>query len=352
MKSLRMNITAALMIAAVLAGGCKKEADEFKSMLDGKEVIYPGRMQAAAIETGNKRVELSWLPSTDPSIRKHRIFWNNGQDSLDAESKITDPSQRQRIVINGVNEGTQTFAIYSFDDLGNRSTRMELANIRVYGDVYRSELSNRASSGTSLNGGKLVTHWFTPDTVNVKTDLMYTSVTGAARTLELGPDVETLELPDWKPGTLVYYRSFYRPYAASIDTFGVTYRDSLEYIYPYEGNYTAVGTRYNYSADGTLVGSVAINLAKQLGKTNTRMVYESDDIANLANYANSKMTLTIHPENNTIDVSGYISGTNPIADHPTAGKSYFDPATGQLVLRYKYTNADGSFRLIEEVWTK
>lgn len=321
-------------------------------MLGGQEVIYPGRIQETGIETGNQRVELSWRSSTDPSIRKHRIFWNNNQDSLDTEVKTNDPAQLQKLLINGVNEGTQTFTIYSYDDRGNRSTRLQLANIRVFGDTYRSELTNRAGNGISLSGSTLTTKWFTPDTVNVRTDVTYTTTTQGEKTLVLAPDAESLELPGWKPGTLVYYQSYYKPYSGAIDTFAVAYRDSLEYMYPYEGNYMATGTRYNYGTDGTLAGTVAISLAKQLGKTGTRLKYESDDIANLGNYANSMMTLTIHPTDNTIDVSGFISGTNPLANHPTAGKSYFDPATGNLVLRYKYTNADGSFRLIEETWTK
>lgn len=122
--------------------------------------------------------------------------------------------------------------------------------------------------------------------------------------------------------------------------------------FKYEGDYRAKGTRLNFNADGTAgsTPSNSIDHDKQLDKTPTPGVYETDDIANLPNSADTKVILKINADN-TIDVSGFISGTGVVVNNPPA-KSYFDPKTKQFVLFYKYTNANGTYRVIDEVWTK
>ena len=118
-----------------------------------------------------------------------------------------------------------------------------------------------------------------------------------------------------------------------------------------EGKYRATGTRKNYNADGTFTGDTPIDIDKELSNGAVPKVYETDDIANLYNYANTKVVLTVNADK-TIDVSGYISSTGVVENHPTAGKSYFEPITNNIILRYKYTNANGSYRLMEETWKK
>lgn len=120
--------------------------------------------------------------------------------------------------------------------------------------------------------------------------------------------------------------------------------------FKYEGVWRAKGTRFNFNADGSSTPSSNIDLDKELDKTATPGVYETNDIANLHDWADTKVTLKIN-DDNTIDVSGYISGTGVVADNPPA-KSYFNPKTKEFVLKYKYTNANGSYRTIEETWTK
>ena len=188
-----------------------------------------------------------------------------------------------------------------------------------------------------------------PDTVYVSTEVRYKDNAGNIKTAWLTAGRDSLRIADWNAFTAIAYRSSYLPGSRAIDTVTMPGYDSVKLIHKY---YHATGTRHNYNADGSDAGTTVIDLDKEVNLEAAPASYYTDDIANLGNRANSKMILSFNSDN-TIDVSGYLDNPDTrIANHPTAGKSYYNPVTGQLVLKYKYTNTNGTYRLMEEVWSR
>ncbi|MCH5719275.1 DUF4998 domain-containing protein [Niabella hibiscisoli] len=49
--------------------------------MNGEEVIYTGIVTNLKANPGNERVQLTWNPSSDPSITKYVIYYNSRRDS-------------------------------------------------------------------------------------------------------------------------------------------------------------------------------------------------------------------------------------------------------------------------------
>jgi hypothetical protein len=202
--------------------GCSKKATDYRSFQNGEEIIYPGTVSNIKVSPGNGRLQISWQPSPDPSITKYIVFWNNGMDSL------TIPADTARCVISNLGEYNYSFVLFSYDAAGNRSIASAINNIKIYGSIYRSSLSNRPYTAGMYDGPAAVTLKFgTPDTINVGTEIRYTSATGVQVQQLLSPDSSSISLSSYQPGSAVYYRSLYIPVHGAIDTFAVSYYDSI-----------------------------------------------------------------------------------------------------------------------------
>jgi hypothetical protein len=118
----------------------------------------------------------------------------------------------------------------------------------------------------------------------------------------------------------------------------------------YAGSYTTTGTRYNYNADGSYAGSTAISDTRVL----STMSFDScsiNTIANLGSYNGTVFYVRVNPDN-TLEFSGYLQNDpgSPIANEPGKTSTY-DPATKTWDVHYMYTNTNGTFRYMDEVWT-
>ena len=118
----------------------------------------------------------------------------------------------------------------------------------------------------------------------------------------------------------------------------------------YAGSYTTNGTRYNYNADGSYAGSDTITDTRVL----TTMAYDScsiNTIANLGSYNGTVFYVRVNSDN-TLEFSGYLQDVtgSPITNEPGKTSTY-DPATGVWNVHYMYTNTNGTYRYMDEVWT-
>jgi len=346
------NTIISLLFGGILLVSCQKP-DDYKKYTNEGEKIYPGAAAGARSFPGNARVLLSWIHGIDNRVKKYKVTWNNGTASKEMAVGASQSGDTLKLYIDQLAESSYNFIIYSLDDAGNQSVSKILPPVRAYGPQYQAGLLNRAVINTLYSGATktLTVTWGVPDTINLATEIWYTDTLGTAQKLRLSGDNNT-SVFDWQAGSKIYYKSIYKPGSSAIDSFEVSHLDSI--TVGVTGTYRAVGVRKNYNADGSFASNTGIDLDKELNRTPAAGVYESDDIANLYNRSNSKLILTMNPDN-TIDVSGYLDDpANKVENHPTAGKSYFDPATRQFIMRYKYTNttSNGSYRLMEETWTK
>lgn len=223
----------------ILAGlicmmGCSKKATDYRSFLNGGEIIYPGTVSNIKVSPGNGRIQIRWQPSPDPSVKKYVVFWNNGIDSSVIPATTDKPGDTVKCIISNLSEYTYNFLIYSYDSAGNRSIASEINNIKVYGNSYLSSLYNRPydiiEPGVYNSPTAVTLKFGTPDTINVTTEIRYTDANGITQQQWLSPDSTSISIDSYQPGSTIYYKSGYIPVRGAIDTFFVTYYDSLPHI--------------------------------------------------------------------------------------------------------------------------
>jgi hypothetical protein len=231
---MKSNLYFFALIACILSlsYSCSKDATAYQQYLDGREKVYPGLPSKVIAASGNYRVKLSWTPSPDPTVTKYRVFWNNGSDSLEVAAG-SSVNQQVAIIITKLVEYNYSFTIYAYDSKGNRSIPVQVNNIKVYGDSYKSSLTNRfinTNNPYELNGNDIKLNFLTPDTINTETVIKYTHTNGTIATKKLDPAESSITLEEYKAGTKIFYQSGYIPTRTAIDTFYTTGFDSIANI--------------------------------------------------------------------------------------------------------------------------
>src|SRR3546814_17804617 len=75
------------------------------------------------IRPGYKRVELSWLALSDPTVTKAMVYWNNGRDSVEVPINKTTGIDTVRVMIDNLQERIYTFEIVTYDNDGHKIGR-------------------------------------------------------------------------------------------------------------------------------------------------------------------------------------------------------------------------------------
>lgn len=218
------NIAFVCFVSFIFSG-CKKYGNDYKDYLENKEIKYSGKISKAGYNTGNLRAELFWNPSPDPSITKYIITWNNGTSTLEQPAATNNPDDTVRVTIPDLDEYVYSFSVVSYDSKGNKSIATEINNVRVFGPTYIATLLNRAVNSSDpyqfLTDGTLQLNFNKRDTMNVATTIRYTNQLGVIEERQLLAEQNSIIIPNYKPGTLIQYRSSYIPQAGSIDDFNV-----------------------------------------------------------------------------------------------------------------------------------
>ncbi len=226
---MRTNIPLALTI--ILTGlfflnSCQKW-DDYKKYQENGEDVYPDKGDTAYVYSGKNRAIIYWQLGKDPFLSEYRLYWNNRQDSLSGAIPEDLLGDLMTINVENLEEGIYNFELVSL----NRQGRRSIANLfagRVYGNSYEQLLLNRAySENFNYDDGGLAIGWFTPDTVNLTTEIKYINNSNQEKTILLPPDITTTVLEGWKPGTKIAYRSSYKPNSNAIDTFWVQQYDTI-----------------------------------------------------------------------------------------------------------------------------
>lgn len=208
---------------------CSKKATDYRSFLNDEEKLYPGAVSGAFAHQGDGRVMLSWSPSTDPSVTKYVVYWNNNNDSVIVNATSHNPQDTVSIIIDNLDEYTYSFNLISYDADGNRSITQSINNARVYGSVYKASLRNITPVETIQNGDGSVSVRFNPpaDTILVDTKVRYKDVNNDEKTVTLSGSSSLIGLPGYKLGEKVLFQSSYIPNRYAIDTFSTTYVDTF-----------------------------------------------------------------------------------------------------------------------------
>ncbi len=179
---------------------------------------------------GKDRIQFSWQPSADPSVKTYRITWNRGESKQEIAAASHDPSQTLTAMVNGLTEDTYDFKVFALDGAGNSSIPVELSGVRSYGVRYQNGLRNRGIISKWFESDKtLVIQWATADTVHTGSKITYTDISGQERTVDAGADVWETRVPNCRDNEPVSILSGYKPVRQAIDTFFAPKPDTLQF---------------------------------------------------------------------------------------------------------------------------
>lgn len=222
-----------LVIVIIVSYNCEDTNELHQPYLDLGETIYTEKPDSVISVSGRNRVRIQWYQYSDLTVKKGRIYWNEGTDSIDVDINII-PSQRNEVsvVINNLEESTYSFKVHSMDAVGNKSVPVRV-NARVLGDIYQAGLNNR----------RLVSHNTTETTITfdlstvlyddyVTTEVKYFDLAGNEQTTSFSEEdltnrSITINLSEIDLTQNISYRSVYRPNGNAIDNF---YSGYLNYV--------------------------------------------------------------------------------------------------------------------------
>lgn len=211
------NAIYAIFIGAVLGfSSCTSQSDIYEDFVVPNGLIYPGPAQQPVVHPGANRIKFTWARGTDPRVQKARIFWNNYTDSV--EFDVPADVDTVSYILDPISENTYSFMIHTYDDEGNESIPIEVLGT-VYGDNYRSMLSNRLLKSTYYDGQDLTLNWGTVDDTEVGIDVTWTDVNGATQLTKVdSADVQTV-LPYFNLDVPLSYSTTHKPDTLAIDLF-------------------------------------------------------------------------------------------------------------------------------------
>lgn len=220
-------------IALVLlaTSSCKK-MDEYKKFADGGEITYPSTFDSMKVISGKNRVMLTGLLKGDPKVVKYKVFWNSGNDSLEAPFTRSGGVDTLKQIISNLPEGPMTFNVRTYDAKGNRSIPMIVTG-NVYGQSFQTSVNqrgNRVVLGTSfLQDGSAVIRWANVDAyVGVLgMQVHYLDANNVQRDTIVPArlvDQQTI-IPGVGVKQVLRYNTLYLPDTVGIDTFTVAQKE-------------------------------------------------------------------------------------------------------------------------------
>jgi hypothetical protein len=232
---IKLFLWSVCLISATFVG-CSKW-DDYKQYTNNGEQIYSGKLDSVKVFPGRNRVSISGLLPADPKIKRLKVTWNDGRDSILYDIVKTSKVDTVVRLLNVV-EGIYNFKFQTFDAAGNKSM-ISTATGMALGTKYETGLVNRPISNAEiLSNGSAEIRWGTLDTsTGAKGSWVKFSKANNLPDSLYVPVGEAISLiPNFKVGSSVMVRTLYRPtnsvddFFASWQTVNVMYDVTTTYI--------------------------------------------------------------------------------------------------------------------------
>ncbi|WEA02152.1 DUF4998 domain-containing protein [Mucilaginibacter sp. SJ] len=229
MKLYKITSYYLLVLVTFVVSACTKMDDYKKKYEPNGPIIYPGKLDSVQVFSGRNRVLLTGLFTSDPKIIKYRVYWNSKQDSIETPVTRTSGVDTAKLLIPNLPEGIMTFEIRTYDNGGHVSIPVTLAG-NVYGSLYQSSLSNRGIAKAELQtDGSALINWadVNADDGLLSMRIKFTDASNKQHdTLIISsPTGLSTSLPKFKAGSVITYRTAFKPNKTAIDTFYTDYQD-------------------------------------------------------------------------------------------------------------------------------
>ena len=202
--------------------GCDKMDSSYEEYVKDGETIYVSKVDSLVIRPGKKRILLTWALGTDPKVKRAKIFWNNGADSIEKIIERVPGVNTVEVMVDNLAEGAYTFDLYTFDVKGHKSVKVTGSG-NVYGDTYQAAIRNRTFKDALITDNVAAINWIS-ETQLAYTKLTYTDKFNVTRLITVPPNQNQTLIPNFKPRSGFTYSTQYIPEPLAIDTFytGVT----------------------------------------------------------------------------------------------------------------------------------
>ena len=210
-----------LLLGYIIFLCCKltscSDMDDYLKYLDDGIPTYTGIVDSVNFHSGDGRVVFKGLLTSDPKIKKVKIYWGNRKDSLILDINRTSGVDTlfQPIPLP---EGRYNFEVISFDDKDIPSIIVTKTGIS-YGAEYKAGLYNRPIKNLEKIGDNVVIDWYNGDETSPFVRLDYIDKDGKVNIVKV-PTVEMqTTLENFKDLTKIGMQAYYLPDETAIDTF-------------------------------------------------------------------------------------------------------------------------------------
>ena len=202
---------------ALLVASCTTEWDDFKKYTADGEIIYPGKFDTVSVFPGDYRVRLLGKLTADPKVTSAKVFWNADQDSIEFPIESAGADYVFDEIID-INEGVQSFTLYTYDADGNKSVGYTVTG-KSYGDRYRNTLYNRDIKSIVYDDAATTIYWDIVDPKLGPESMEVTYLLDGEATTVISPASEaTTVLPGLDYANEGFtWRTIYRPLAEDED---------------------------------------------------------------------------------------------------------------------------------------
>lgn len=219
-----------LFVVCLVSGlaSCDKMNDRLDVYLASGERIYIGKIDSMNTFVGDNRVKLRFW-ATDPRAKRVGFYWYPNNDSMFVDITPTFANNYFEIYIGGVSgskaitEGNYTMRVITSDKANHYSIPFEKV-VNIYGDKYRSTLTNRVLTTvayTVATSSLSLTFSGPTSDKEIGIGIQYFDKSGVAKSLVLPLTSITtpLVIPNVEKTKTVTYRTMFLPEPLAIDTF-------------------------------------------------------------------------------------------------------------------------------------
>ncbi|WP_394344800.1 DUF4998 domain-containing protein [Botryobacter ruber] len=208
-----MSYIAIGLSVILLNAGCQKE-------IEPPVVVEKEIEKVTSVKTypGRNRVKLWWKLPADERVVKSKVTWNDETQSR--EIPVVAGKDTLSVLIENLEEGNYTFALYALDKEGKQSG-MVIVNAKAYGNEFETALQNRAIKKVNFDASSSAAEieWESAGLGVVGAEVKYTDAAATTHTLSVTPFTRNTTLSNFTAGESFRYRTLHLPNSSAIDTF-------------------------------------------------------------------------------------------------------------------------------------
>lgn len=209
------------IFAYILGAISCSDMNEYLEFTGGKPISYTGKVDSVKFFSGENRVVFNGLLTSDPKIKKVKIYWNSRVDSLEMDVNRSSGVDTLSASIP-LPEGQYNFEIISYDK--NETPSIVVSEIgNSYGDIYKQNLYNRVIREAKKEGSDILIDWYNGDETSPFVMLDYIDNNDERKYIKVFNNEARTTLYNYKSRTKIGIQTYYLPDATAVDTFKAAY---------------------------------------------------------------------------------------------------------------------------------